>query len=79
MIGRLRQTYTVKVKPDSGKVKVRDADLAALAGSKDELQFSKSFTRSAVEVVVLHVPAKDSKERIRVVAAEKGDVEAEVK
>lgn len=79
VIGRLRQTYTVKVKPDSGKVKVKDADLAALAGGKDELQFSKSFTRSAVEVVVLHVPAKDSKERIRVVAAEKGDVEAEVK
>jgi hypothetical protein len=79
VIGRLRQTYTVTVKPDSGKVKVKDADLAALAGGKDELQFSKSFTRSAVEVVVLHVPAKDSRERIRVVAAEKGDVEAEVK
>ncbi|MBT0772105.1 hypothetical protein KIH74_24390 [Kineosporia sp. J2-2] len=79
VIGQLRQTYTVKVKPDSGKVKVKDADLAALAGGKDELQFGKSFTRSAVEVVVLHVPAKDSKERIRVVAAQKGDVEAEVK
>lgn len=79
VIGQLRQTYTVKVKPDSGKVKVRDADLAALAGGKDELQFSESFTRTAVEVVVLHVPAKDSKERIRVVAAEKGDVKAVVK
>ncbi len=59
------------MKPNSGKVKVKDADLAALAGGKDELQFSKSFTRNAVEVVVLHVPAQDSKERIRVVAAEK--------
>jgi hypothetical protein len=79
VIGRLQQTYTVAVKPDSGKVKVKDADLAALAGGKDALQFGKSFTRTAVEVVVLHVPAKDSKERIRVVAAEKGDVRAEVK
>ncbi|GAA3619052.1 hypothetical protein GCM10022223_39840 [Kineosporia mesophila] len=79
VIGRLRQTYTVKVKSGSGKVKVKDADLAALAGSKDALQFSKSFTRTAVEVVVLHVPAQDSKERVRVVAAEKGDVKAEVK
>ncbi|MCE0539049.1 hypothetical protein LWF15_26465 [Kineosporia rhizophila] len=79
VVGQLRQTYTVKVKPDSGKVKVKDADLAALAGEKDELQFAESFTRSAVEVVVLHVPAKDSKERIRVVAAEKGDVKAVVK
>ncbi len=79
VIGQVQQTYSVKVKPDSGKVKVRDADLAALAGGKDELQFAKSFTRSAVEVVVLHVPAGDSKERIRVVAAAKGDVRAVVK
>jgi len=79
VVGRLRQTYTVKVKPDSGKVKVKDADLAALAGGEEELQFSRSFTRTAVEVVVLHVPAKDSKERIRVVAAQKGDVKAVVK
>ncbi|GAB6901619.1 hypothetical protein [Kineosporia succinea] len=79
VVGQLRQTYTVKVKSGSGKVRVKDADLAALAGSKDELSFSKSFTRTAVEVVVLHVPATDSKERIRVVAADKGDVEAVVK
>ncbi|GAB3239015.1 hypothetical protein [Kineosporia babensis] len=79
VIGQLRQTYTVKVKPDSGEVKVRDADLAALAGEEDELKFDESFSRSAVEVVVLHVPAQDSKERIRVVAAAKGDVKAVVK
>lgn len=79
VIGRLRQTYTVTVKQGSGKVKVKDADLAALAGGKDEIQFSRSFTRTAVEVVVLHVPAKESTERIRVVAAEKGDVKAVMK
>jgi hypothetical protein len=76
VIGELRQTYTVKVKKGTGKVKVKDNDLAALADGKK--QFATSFTRTAVEVVVFNVPPR-GRGLITLIAAEKGDVKAVAK
>jgi hypothetical protein len=73
VIGSLQQTYEVKVKKGSGTVKVSDPDLAALAGGKK--QFSKSFTRTADEVVVFNVPPR-GRGLITLIAAEKADVKA---
>jgi len=76
VIGELEQTYVIKIKKGKGHVEVTDQDLAALAGGKK--QFSTSFTRTAVEVVVFSVPAR-GQGLITVIAAQKGDVKAVAK
>ena len=76
VIGELQQEYVVTVKKGKGTVKVSDKDLAALADGKQ--QFSKKFTRTAVEIVVFNVPPR-GKGLITVIAAQKGDVKAVAK
>jgi hypothetical protein len=76
VLGELQQTYVISIKKGKGKVKVTDKDLAALAGGTQQIR--KSLTRTAVEVVVFHVPPR-GKGLITVVAAQKGDVKAVIK
>ena len=76
VIGALRQTYKITVKKGKGQVQVSDPDLAALDGGKKT--FSKSFTRTAIEVLVFRVPPRGSGP-ITVIAAQKGDVAATAK
>jgi hypothetical protein len=73
VIGALSQEYKISVKKGKGTVGVSDADLAALAGGKKS--FSKSFTRTASEVLVFRVPPRGGGP-ITVIAAQKGDIEA---
>lgn len=73
VFGELQQTYTITVKKGKGTVDVSDKDLAALAGGKGKIK--KSFTRTAVEIVVFDVPLR-GKGSIAVIAAQKGDVKA---
>jgi hypothetical protein len=72
VVGELKQSYVITVK-HGRKINVSDQNLAALANGKS--QFSKSFTRTAVEVVVFKVPPR-GKGLITVIAAQKGDVKA---
>jgi hypothetical protein len=72
VIGAVTQKYTVAVKAGQPGAKV-DPALAALAGGK--VQFGKSFTRTAVEVVAFAVPKRGGGP-ITVFAAQKGDVAA---
>jgi hypothetical protein len=76
VVAELTQKYVVTVKKGKGTVKVSDKSLAALAGGKT--QFSKSFTRTALEVVVFDVPER-GQGRISVVAVQKGDISAALK
>jgi hypothetical protein len=73
VIGRLQQEHVVTVKKGKGTVRYKDQNLAALAGGKKE--FTKQITRTAVEVLVFHVPPAGQGE-ITVIAAQKGDVKA---
>jgi hypothetical protein len=73
VIGALQQRHVVKVRDGKGTVAYKDLDLAALAGGKK--QFKKQITRTAVEVLVFHVPPV-GKGSITVIAAQKGDVKA---
>jgi hypothetical protein len=75
VIGALTQRYTVAVKSGQPGAKV-DPALAALAGGK--VQFGKSFTRTAVEVVAFSVPKRGGGP-ITVFAAQKGDIAASAK
>lgn len=72
VIGALTQKYTVAVKAGQPGAKV-DPALAALAGGK--VQFGKSFTRTAVEVVAFSVPKRGGGP-VEVIAAQKGDIAA---
>jgi hypothetical protein len=72
VIGTVSQKYTVAVKAGQPGAKV-DPALAALAGGK--VQFGKSFTRTAVEVVAFAVPKRGGGP-ITVFAAQKGDIAA---
>ena len=76
VIGALTQKYTVAVKAGQPGAKV-DPALAALAGGK--VQFGKSFTRTAVEVVAFSVPKNGGEKAATVVAAQKGDIAAAAK
>jgi hypothetical protein len=76
VLGELQQTYVITIKKGQGKVAVTDKDLAALAGGTKQIK--KSLTRTAVEVVVFHVPPR-GKGLITVIAAQKGDVKAVIK
>jgi hypothetical protein len=76
VIGELEQTYVIRIKKGKGKVKVTDKRLAALAGGTAQIR--KTLTRTAVEVVVFHVPARGTG-LITVVAAQKGDVQAVIR
>jgi hypothetical protein len=73
VIGALTQRYTVAVKSGQPGAKV-DPALAALAGGK--VQFGKSFTRTAVEVVAFAVPKRGGEAAATVIAAQKGDIAA---
>ena len=72
VIGELQQNYVITIKKGKGSVTV-DKNLAALAGGQKKIK--KSLTRTAVEVVVFHVPPR-GKGVITVIAAQKGDVKA---
>ena len=72
VIGALTQKYTVAVKQGQPGAKV-DPALAALANGK--VQFGKSFTRTAVEVVAFAVPKRGGGP-VTVIAAQKGDIAA---
>jgi hypothetical protein len=72
VIGAVTQRYTVAVKAGQPGAKV-DPALAALAGGK--VQFGKSFTRTAVQVVAFSVPKRGGGP-VTVFAAQKGDVAA---
>jgi hypothetical protein len=76
VIGALTQKYTVAVKAGQPGAKV-DPALAALAGGK--VQFGKSFTRTAVEVVAFSVPKNGGEKAATVIAAQKGDIAAAAK
>jgi hypothetical protein len=76
VIGALTQKYTVAVKAGQPGAKV-DPALAALAGGK--VQFGKSFTRTAVEVVAFSVPKNGGEKVATVIAAQKGDIAAAAK
>jgi hypothetical protein len=76
VFGELKQEYVITVKKGKGTVDVTDKDLAALAG--DQKKIKKSLTRTAVEIVVLHVPPR-GKGLVTVIAAQKGDVKAVIK
>jgi hypothetical protein len=69
----LRQVYVAVVR--SGAVTV-DADLAALAGRAGRLQFTRSLTRTSVEVLAFQVPATTLGGPVRLVAASKADTSA---
>lgn len=71
VIGQMTQKYTVKVK--SGRTVTVDPALGALAGGKT--RFTKSFTRTATEVVAFGVPPRGTGP-VNVIAAQKGDVSA---
>lgn len=73
VIGELEQQYVVTVKKGKGKVRLKDRDLAALAGGKK--QFTQRITRTALEVLVFAVPP-GGRGPITVVAAQKGDIKA---
>lgn len=75
VIGALTQDYTVTVKKGKGKVLIKDPDLAALSGGKKDV--TKSFTRTAIEVLVFRVPRSGSGP-ITVMAAERGNVGAKL-
>jgi hypothetical protein len=76
VFGELKQDYVITVKKGKGAVAVTDNDLAALAGGQKKIK--KTLTRTAVEIVVLHVPPR-GKGLITVIAAQKGDVRAVIK
>ncbi len=69
VVGELRQDYVITVKP--GQAVTVSPDLAALGG---HASYTRSVTRTSVEVVALSVPPADSGP-VLVVAAEKGDVQ----
>lgn len=75
VVAELEQQYTLRTRSGRG-VALTDQDLIALAGGKK--QFSKSFTRRTVEVVVLDVPPAGGGQ-VSVVAAQQGDVAATAK
>jgi hypothetical protein len=75
VIGALTHDYTVTVKKGKGKVSITDNDLAALSGGKKD--FKKSFTRTAMEVLVFRVPGSGSGP-ITLIAAERGDIGAKL-
>ncbi len=75
VIGALTQNYTVTVKKGKGKVSITDSELSALSGGKK--QFTKSFTRTAMEVLIFRVPASGSGP-ITLIAAQRGDIAAKL-
>jgi hypothetical protein len=70
VVAAVRQEYVVTIKATAGAVKVSDADLAALAGRS---QFSRSITRTSLQLVAFDVPAAGGGP-VEVIAATVDDV-----